>query len=69
MDKLTDNDIYQKAPKSPNFLLIVILFGATILICFGLAYLFLTDAGKKLWHRPPPNPNAMVWHVEDVNRV
>ena len=33
-----------KAPNGPNFLLIVILFGVSILVVLGLAYLFIPSA-------------------------
>jgi hypothetical protein len=34
-----------RAPNGPNFLLIVVLFGVTILVCLGLAYLFIPELG------------------------
>ena len=44
-------DIEQVAPKRPNFLLVVILFCATILVVFLLAWLFLGFDGKHLTFR------------------
>jgi hypothetical protein len=34
-----------RAPNGPNFLLIVVLFGVAILVCLGLAYLFIPELG------------------------
>ena len=54
-DKI-DNEIYDTLPKKPNFLLIVILSGVTILVLFVAAYLLLSDTGKKLL--PGLHPDA-----------
>ena len=37
-----------KAPNGPNFLLIVCLFGAAILVCFGLAFLFIPSFARMI---------------------
>ena len=48
MTEPTSTADYRKYPKGPNFLLIVILFGITILLfCVG-AFFFLSDTGRKL---------------------
>ena len=47
----TSMEIEQLNPKRPNFLLIVILFAATILVLFVLALLFLSFDGKHLVFR------------------
>jgi hypothetical protein len=44
-------DIEQVSPKKPNFLLILILFCATILVIFVLAYLFVDLEGGHLTFR------------------
>jgi hypothetical protein len=45
--------------KKPNFMLIVILFAAFILLFCGAAYLFLhKDAGHVDPHRANPTPNS-----------
>jgi hypothetical protein len=49
-----------KAPNGPNFLLIVILFCATILVCFVLALLFIPEFGR-LIH--PAKPKTMTTQV------
>ena len=41
-------EIEQHNPEKPNFLLILILFCASILVIFLLAYLFLRFDGKHL---------------------
>ena len=62
-------EIEQIKPNKPNFLLIVGLFCATILVMFVLALLFLTFDGSHLRFRhhtqhptshlaPPANPHA-----------
>jgi hypothetical protein len=43
-----------KAPKGPNFLLIVCLFCAAILVCFGLAFLFIPSFARMI---RPVNPD------------
>ncbi|HXE08636.1 MAG TPA: hypothetical protein VN612_12125 [Acidobacteriaceae bacterium] len=43
-----------KWPKGPNFLLVVALFGVTILVCFGLAYLLIPHFAA-LIHPVHPN--------------
>jgi hypothetical protein len=43
-----------KAPNGPNFLLIVCLFGAAILVCFGLALLFIPRFSRMI---RPVNPD------------
>jgi len=43
-----------KAPNGPNFLLIVCLFGAAILVCFGLAFLFIPSFARMI---RPVNPD------------
>ncbi|WP_263384013.1 hypothetical protein [Granulicella arctica] len=51
MTEPTSTADYRKYPKGPNFLLIVILFAATILVfCVG-AFFFLSDTGRKLLPR------------------
>ncbi|HWB32220.1 MAG TPA: hypothetical protein VG714_03510 [Acidobacteriaceae bacterium] len=46
-----------KWPNGPNFLLIVALFGAAILVCFGLAFLLIPHLGSyfhAVRHYPHP---------------
>jgi hypothetical protein len=54
-DKI-NTEIFEVSPKKPNFLLILILAGATLLILFVAAYLLLSDTGKKLL--PGLHPDA-----------
>lgn len=54
-DKITD-EVFQIAPKKPNFLLILILSGVTLIVLFLAAYLLLSDEGKKLL--PGLHPDA-----------
>ena len=49
-DKISD-EVFDTLPKKPNFLLVVLLSGAAILVIFAVALLFLTDTGKKLFPR------------------
>ena len=56
------DSIYEKAPKGPNFLLIVILFGVAILVVMVLALLVFKKEGKKMVpHDPNPEPNSRLW--------
>ena len=51
--------IYEKAPKGPNFLLIVILSGVAMLLVFLAALFFLhRDSKKMIPHGPNPEPNS-----------
>ncbi len=51
--------LYEKAPKGPNFLLIVILSAVAILIVLVLAlFVFKKDGGKMVPHGPNPEPNS-----------
>ena len=53
------DSIYEKAPKGPNFLLIVILSGIAILVILGVALLLVKkDGGKMAPHGPNPAPNS-----------
>lgn len=54
-DKISSG-IFEVRPRKPNFLLIVILSGVTILLLFLGAYLVLSDSGKKL--PPGLHPDA-----------
>jgi len=47
-------EIEQTSPKQPNFLLVVILFGVTILVVFVLALFFVHFDGKHLTFRHHP---------------
>ncbi len=60
-DKITD-EVFQIAPKKPNFLLILILSGATLIILFLAAYVLFSDAGKRLIPgiHPDPHPTSYV---------
>jgi hypothetical protein len=50
-----------KAPNGPNFRLIVALFVVTILICFGLAYLFIPEVGHFIHAvKPDRHPTSQV---------
>jgi hypothetical protein len=52
---------YRKYPKGPNFLLIVILFSAAIIVILVLAVFVVGNRGKTLIpRRPNPTPNSMV---------
>jgi len=44
-------EIEQRDPEQPNFLLVVILFGATLLVVFVLALIFLRFDGKHITFR------------------
>jgi hypothetical protein len=47
-------ELEQRPPNRPNFLLIVGLFCAAIVVIFILAYFFVAKEGKHLFHRSPP---------------
>jgi hypothetical protein len=49
-----------KAPNGPNFLLVVILFCVTILVCLGLAFVFIPSAAQFMRHivRPDRHPTS-----------
>jgi hypothetical protein len=50
-----------KAPNGPNFLLIVALFGVTILICLALACLFIPEFGHFIHAvKPDHHPTSQV---------
>jgi hypothetical protein len=50
-----------KAPKGPNFLLIVALAGVAIFVVLGLAMLFVPDAMHRLrLVHPDPHPTSQV---------
>ena len=63
MEKKLSEEIYQTAPRKPNFLLIVVLSGIMIVVMFAAALLLLTDTGKKLLpklhHNPEPTSFLM----------
>jgi hypothetical protein len=49
------------APNGPNFLLIVVLFGVTILVCLGLACLFIPELGHFIHAvKPDHHPTSQV---------
>lgn len=52
------DSIYEKAPKGPNFLLIVILSGVTILVVLLLILFTLEKDRKLVPHGPNPTPNS-----------
>ena len=58
--------------KHPNFLLVVILSGVTLLLLFFLAYFFLGDKGRKLLpglhHDPQPTSFFLLpaWDTVEV---
>ncbi len=54
-DKITD-EVFQTAPKKPNFLLILILSGVTLIVLFVAAYVLFSAEGKKLL--PGLHPDA-----------
>jgi hypothetical protein len=61
MNEPTSTADYRKYPKGPNFGLIVILFGVTIIVMLFGAWLLLSDTGKKLIPgRHNPHPNSYV---------
>jgi hypothetical protein len=50
-----------KAPNGPNFLLIVALFGVTILICLALACLFIPEFGRFIHAvKPDHHPTSQI---------
>ena len=50
-----------KAPNGPNFKLVVILFGVTILIVFVVALFFVRDGGRFIHAvHPDKNPNSQL---------
>jgi hypothetical protein len=54
-------EIEQLPPKQPNFLLVVILFGVTLLVVFVLAYLFVSFDGKHLtFHHHHAHPTSQL---------
>jgi hypothetical protein len=54
-------EIEQLPPKQPNFLLIVILFGVTLLVVFVLAYYFISFDGKHLtFHHHHAQPTSQL---------
>ena len=53
------DSIYEKSPKGPNFLLIVILSGVAILLILGIALFLVKREGPKMApHGPNPAPNS-----------
>lgn len=42
------DQVFDTLPRKPNFLLVVVLAGAALLILFLSAFLLLSDTGKKL---------------------
>jgi hypothetical protein len=61
-DKIND-EVFQIAPKKPNFLLILILSGITLIVMFLAAYLLLSDEGKKLLPGLHPDPHPTSYAV------
>lgn len=56
-DKISD-EVFDKLPKRPNFLLVILLAGATILILMVAAFLVLSDTGKRLLPGLHPDRHA-----------
>jgi len=61
-DKISD-EVFQIAPKKPNFLLILILSGATLIVLFLAAYVLFSDEGKKLIPGLHPNQHPTSYAV------
>jgi hypothetical protein len=55
MNKKLSDEIFETAPRKPNFLLILILSGVTLIVLFAAALLLLTDSGKKLLPKLHPD--------------
>ncbi len=55
MDQKLSDKVFETAPKKPNFLLILILSGVTLMVLFAAALLLLTDSGKKLLPKLHPD--------------
>jgi hypothetical protein len=52
---------YRKYPKGPNFLLIVLLACAVLLVCMAAAVFVVGGFGKKMVPQTPnPTPNSLV---------
>jgi hypothetical protein len=52
---------YRKYPKSPNFLLIVVLSSIVLVIILAIAVFLVGAKGKRLEPHPPnPTPNSLV---------
>jgi hypothetical protein len=63
-------DIEQVSPKKPNFLLILILFCATILVIFVLAYLFVDlEGGHLTFRHHARHPTSMLVLPRAAERV
>ena len=62
-------NIEQQPPNRPNFMLILVLFGATIIAVFVIAYFVLDwDAGGLLPKRHAKHPSSqLVHHSPDVS--
>jgi len=60
MSDKVNTEIFEVSPKKPNFLLILILAGATLIVLFIGAYLLLSDTGRKLMPglHPDPHPTS-----------
>jgi hypothetical protein len=60
-DKITD-ELFEIAPKKPNFTLIMVLTGATLLVLFLAAYVLLTADGRRLLPKThqDPHPTSFV---------
>lgn len=60
MKQTLSDEVFDTLPKKPNFLLVVGLAGAAILVFFLAAYLLLSHEGKKLIPglRHSSRPNA-----------
>jgi len=56
MSDKVNTEIFEVSPKKPNFLLILVLAGVTLIVLFIGAYLLLSDTGKRLL--PGLHPDA-----------
>jgi hypothetical protein len=69
MKEPISDEVFNTLPKKPNFLLVVVLAGATMLILFVAAFLLLSDTGKKLLPGLHPDPHPTSYLVMPASRA
>jgi len=70
MSDKVNTEIFEVSPKKPNFLLILVLAGVTLIVLFVGAYLLLSDSGKKLLPglHPDAHPTSYLLPAETGSR-
>jgi hypothetical protein len=61
MSDKVNTEVFEVSPKKPNFMLILVLSGVTLIVFFLGAYLLLSEEGKKLLGlHPGPHATSFV---------